>query len=186
MVYLHSSTRCVLKQGLVNRDKLVRRQFRGNINQTTHLEITENGIVGSDEIPQFSRITRINYPREEDGEGPLIGGVQVDLDMYKTNYKSQTIGDTTSRSQLTLMRRMQKPVPEHAPQPEDPYEAYMASAKFRAGFSATGGPEGSVARTQPPISDRIPNGRTSLIANIADSLVHLTPDPPKPTRHSRK
>lgn len=162
----------------------MRRQFRGNVNQTNHLEITENGIVGSDEIPRFSRINKINYPRLEDGEGPLIGGAEKDFDMYKTSYKSQTIGEGTSRAQLTLMRRMQKPAAEYVPPPEDPYEAYLASSKFKAGFGATEGPSTSTSR--PPVSDRIPSGRASFISNIADSLVHITPDPPKATRYTRK
>ena len=156
----------------MSRNDLSRKQVKGNVNQIGHLAFTENGITGTEEREQFSKVTRIQYDRSDpDGDQPLIGGVGLE-DQYKTNYMSQTLCEGTDRSQLSLMKRTQKVVLDTSKGPVPKNEhLHNKTVQFKDSFPTT---RNESYERQP---ERFPPQSKSLIANISDSLLDLKPPP---------
>ncbi len=166
-------------QGFVSRTDLSRKHVKGNVNQVDHLAFTENGITGTEEREQFSKVTRIHYDRPDpEGDKPLIGGIGLE-DQYKTNYMSQTLGEGTDRSQLSLIKRTQRVVIDPSKSIVHKNEQVQnKSVQFKDSFPAT--QSGSNERN----TERFPPQSKSLIANISDSLLDLKPPPrTRKTKH---
>ena len=159
----------MLLQGLVNRDSLPRKHMKDQTSQQSHLIQGENGIVGSECKKEFATVTRIDWGHGDHSEEPLIGGKLLD-DQYKTVYKAQTLGEGTSREQLSLMKRTMKPIPD---KPVEDTKPRRSANHFKENFPAAGP------------SERSMNGTRSYVADLGDSLVHLTPDLPKVRRKTR-
>lgn len=157
-------------QGFVDKKFRARKHVGGNPGHQSHLIQTEQGIIGNDGKSEYSRVTRIDWGHNEDEGVPLIGGPALP-DQYKSVYKSQTLGEGTSRDQLSLMKRTMKPVPTH---PVEDKKPHRAAVNFKESFSE-----------QPKYSDRGPTGTRSLVSDLGDSLAHICPDPP-PVRRKAK
>lgn len=158
----------------MDRNSLPRKYITGNPNQTSHLEQSENGIVGIESVKEFAKVSRIDWGHGGSHEEPLIGGAAFP-DQYKTVYKAQTLGEGTTRDQLSLMKRTQKPVPI---QPVDDRKPQRISNHFKENFPDDFGEE--------PKRYFNPNGTRSMVADLGASLVHCTPDPPPVRRKMKK
>jgi hypothetical protein len=130
--------------------------------------------MGASTKKEFSNVTRIDWGHGDPSGEPLIGSGQPLPDQYKTVYKAQTLGEGTTKDQLSLMKRTQKPVTDKPFIPEKPQRE--RTMQFKENFPG--------GETEFPRSN--PNGTRSMIADIGASLVHCTPDAPAVRRKDRK
>lgn len=147
--------------GLVDRKYLPRKHCSDHKSQISNLVQSEHGIVGAESRKEFACVNRIDWGHGDHSEEPLIGGTALP-DQYKTVYKQQQLGEGTSREQMSLMKRTQKPVPD---KPRDSRKPQRTALQFKENFPDQA-PQRSV------------NGTRSLIADLGEALVHIAPDPP--------
>lgn len=155
--------------GLVDKNMLPRKHCSDHKSQKTNIVQSEHGLVGAENKKEYARVNRIDWGHGDHSEEPLIGGTVLP-DQYKTVYKQQQLGEGTTRDQLSLMKRTQKPVPD---KPKDDRKPQRSTMQFKENFSNEA-PQRSISGTR------------SLIADLGEALVHIAPDAPSVRRKNKK